>query len=70
MLMHDWENALKRDEQAHTLIPRLRKLTSKMAMASQWLYHHTTLATLLESLSDSACGLESGISSPRELDRP
>ncbi|STO96927.1 (Fe-S)-binding protein [Helicobacter canis] len=70
MLMHDWENALKRDEQAHTLIPRLRKLTSKMAMASQWLYHHTTLATLLESLRDSACGLESGISSPRELDRP
>ena len=49
MLMHDWENALKRDEQASTLIPRLHKLTSKMAMASQWLYHHTTLATLLES---------------------
>lgn len=70
MLMHDWENALKRDEQAHTLIPRLRKLTSKMAMASEWLYHHTTLTTLLESLRDSACGLESGISSPRELDRP
>ena len=56
MLMHDWENALKRDEQAHTLIPRLRKLTGKMAMASQWLYHHTTLATLLESLGDSALG--------------
>ena len=56
MLMHDWENALKRDEQASTLIPRLRKLTSKMAMASQWLYHHTTLATLLESLGDSALG--------------
>lgn len=51
MLMHDWENALKRDEQAHTLIPHLRKLTSKMAMASEWLYHHTTLATLLESRS-------------------
>lgn len=51
MLMHDWENALKRDEQAHTLIPRLRKLTSKMAMASEWLYHHTNLATLLESRS-------------------
>lgn len=54
MLMHDWENALKRDEQASTLIPRLHKLTSKMAMASQWLYHHTTLATLLESKSAQA----------------
>lgn len=53
MLIKDWEHALMHDEESKALLPRLRKLTPKMAMASHWLYHNTNLATLLESARDS-----------------
>lgn len=54
MLIKDWEHALMHDEASKSLLPRLRKLTPKMAMASHWLYHNTNLATLLESTGGSA----------------
>lgn len=53
MLIKDWEHALMHDEESKALLPRLRKLMPKMAMASHWLYHNTNLATLLESARDS-----------------
>lgn len=47
MIKKDWLHALSSDSTLQDYTQRLEKLLPKIYMASEWLYHHTPLLTLL-----------------------